>query len=293
MYNSFVKGWIEQYKTIFGQTGKISEKMISQICRIQDCKHLGEVWQFAQTAGVNAHTAIMHRKMWEWLYIAQALEERNLLTEGKRGLGFACGKEPLVSLFAEKGCKIVATDCPADVESANSWKNTNQHSDDLDDLFFSDITSRETLDKNVKFQFADMKNIPRDFTGFDFVWSSCAMEHLGSIYAAKNFAVEAMKCLKPGGVAVHTTEINIRSSIETIMTGGVVPLRTIDFIDIFEHLVWQGHKVEPLDFRLGNSDEEYKFADSENPSEISQPHFKLKLAKTLLTSFGMIIYKKD
>jgi hypothetical protein len=49
----------------------------------------------------------VHRKGWEWCYIAQALRERGMLQPGKRGLGFAVGREPLVDLFASHGCEIM------------------------------------------------------------------------------------------------------------------------------------------------------------------------------------------
>ena len=54
----------------------------------------------------------LHRKLWEWYYISQVLHERGMLQPGKKGLGFAVGKEPLISLFAKMGCDILATDMP-------------------------------------------------------------------------------------------------------------------------------------------------------------------------------------
>ena len=52
----------------------------------------------------------VNRKFWEWCAIAQALEERNLLVSGSRGLGFAVGTEPLA--------------CSSPVEAAPSWRRT-------------------------------------------------------------------------------------------------------------------------------------------------------------------------
>ena len=40
---------------------------------------------------------MLHRKMWEWLFIAEALRERGMLAAGRRGVGFGVGQEPLVS----------------------------------------------------------------------------------------------------------------------------------------------------------------------------------------------------
>ena len=51
-----------------------------------------------------------------------------------------------------------------------------------------------------------MNHLPDDLRGFDFTWSSCALEHLGTLAAGADFVVAQMDCLRPGGVAVHTTE---------------------------------------------------------------------------------------
>ncbi len=53
--------------------------------------------------GVDGRDVMLHRKMWEWLFIAEALAERGMLAEGRRGLGFGVGQEPLVAAFAATG----------------------------------------------------------------------------------------------------------------------------------------------------------------------------------------------
>src|SRR6266542_2731592 len=65
----------------------------------------------------------LHRKLWEFAYVAQALYERGVLGPGKRGLGFAVGQEPLPALFASRGCTIVASDLHTEKVSAG-WKDT-------------------------------------------------------------------------------------------------------------------------------------------------------------------------
>lgn len=41
-----------------------------------------------------------HRKLWEYVFICQALWERYAIRPGARGLGFGVGTEPLTSWFA-------------------------------------------------------------------------------------------------------------------------------------------------------------------------------------------------
>lgn len=62
----------------------------------------------------------------------------------------------------------------------------------------------------MRFDFADMNNISASlFDGFDFVWSPCALEHLGSKQLGLEFIVKSAQCLKPGGMAVHATEFDL------------------------------------------------------------------------------------
>ena len=61
-----------------------------------------------------------------------------------------------------------------------------------------------------------MTSIPYKFdASFDFCWSVCALEHLGTLQNGLEFVRQATRTLRPGGVAVHTTEYNIEDG-ETI-----------------------------------------------------------------------------
>src|SRR6516162_10212999 len=67
------------------------------------------------------------RKLWEFCFIAQALSERGMLQPGRRGLGFAVGREPLPALFASYGCEVVATDLDPERAREKNWVDTGQH----------------------------------------------------------------------------------------------------------------------------------------------------------------------
>lgn len=233
----------------------------------------------------------MHRKIWEWCYIAQALYERDMLTKGEKGLGFAVGQEPLVSFFADYGCNIIATDL--DIQKATSsksnWINTNQHSECLDDLNKKGICDSQVFNNNVKFEYVDMNYIPKHLKNFDFCWSSCAMEHLGSIQQGKDFIYNMLDCLKPGGIAVHTTEFNVMSNKETVDYHQDVLFRKKDFEEISEILKSKGHKIE-LDFKLGNTKYD-NFVDK--PPYKHNPHIKFQYGDYVSTSYGLIIQKSN
>src|ERR1700722_11353317 len=67
---------------------------------------------------------MLHRKMWEWLFIAEALRERGMLTAGHRGVGFGVGQEPLVALFAAAVCGVVPAEQPHASTVASGWTDS-------------------------------------------------------------------------------------------------------------------------------------------------------------------------
>jgi len=184
------------------------------------------------------------RKLWEEAYIAEVLWQQGMLVPGKRGIGFGCGSEKLVSLFANFGCKILATDFQSDNVVGSSWRN--EHGSNLDSLFYPEIcSSRELYNKNVEFREVDMGNIPKDLGEFDFMWSSCAFEHIAPkpIILGPKFVQKSFRYLKPGGIAVHTTEYNVSSNEDTIedyfergdgsVEGAVAIYRKKDLLTLF------------------------------------------------------------
>jgi hypothetical protein len=60
-----------------------------------------------------------------------------------------------------------------------------------------------------------MNWIPTDLGKFDFIWSACALEHLGTLHHGLFFILHTMSMLNKNGIAVHTTEFNINSEIAT------------------------------------------------------------------------------
>jgi hypothetical protein len=231
---------------------------------------------------------MLHRKPWEWCFIAQALFERGVLTEGRRGLGFAVGTEPLSALFASLGCHIVATDLGRDDADEAGWTATNQHAASLLQLNTRGICADATFAERVAFREADMRRIPADLRGFDFLWSACALEHLGGLRQGIDFVLAAMDCLSPGGIAVHTTELNCASDRSTVDRGHSVIYRRRDLLELADLLRARGHSVEPFDFNLGDTEAD-RFVDE--PPYNGRAHLKLRVDGHVATSFGFIIRK--
>jgi hypothetical protein len=229
----------------------------------------------------------LNRKIWEWCYIAQALQERGMLQPGRRGLGFAVGQEPLVSLFASAGCEITATDLDTDRAESAGWVHTDQHSHDLATLNQRGICDPEDFRRRVTFRHADMNRIPSDFEGgYDFLWSSCSFEHLGSLGLGEQFVYNAMACLKPGGIAVHTTEFNVHSNTRTIDYRNTVIFRRCDMERIAERLTACRHRIEPFSFQTGDlpADETVDV-----PPYGQDGSLKLLIRDYVCTSVGLIV----
>lgn len=230
----------------------------------------------------------LHRKIWEWAYIASALADMNVLKPGLIGLGFGVGKEPLVPLIASLGCKILATD-QSEIEAENTgWKASNQYGGELDQLNSKSLCDPILFNQNVTFRTLDMRSIPEDIMGFDFNWSSCAFEHLGSIEAGLRFIIEQLDTLKPGGIAVHTTEFNVSSNSETVESGPTVLFRRRDLQLLESRLHKLGHQIR-FDFTLG---------ETEHDLHVDRPpyqgaHLRLEADGYVITSFGIVIRKGE
>ena len=61
-----------------------------------------------------------------------------------------------------------------------------------------------------------------------------------------------MRTLRPGGVAVHTTEFNFLHQQDTVETGVTVLFLARHFTELANRLERAGHRVGPLDFDVGD-----------------------------------------
>lgn len=232
----------------------------------------------------------LHRKLWEYFYVAQVLFERDMLAPGKRGLGFAVGREALPALFANFGCEILATDLAEEVALVDGWAQTGQHSNQIEHLHYDHVCSREKFFSLARYENLNMNEIPANLSGqFDFCWSSCAFEHLGSIEHGLTFVERSIDTLVPGGIAVHTTEFNLSSNKDTIESPILSIFRQRDMEDLAARLTAAGHEVSPFDWSEGPG-----FAETviDLPPYKASPHLKLRIAEYDCTSVGIIVRKK-
>lgn len=256
----------------------VDSRMLAWADRIRDA------WDHSHTGA----PVLTHRKIWEWVFIIQALYERGMLGPGRRGIGFGVGQDPLAALFASLGCEVVATDLEPTKAAEAGWVESEQHAATLADLNRDGICDAELFSTNVSFRFVDMRAIPQDLRrgGFDFSWSACSFEHLGSIWAGEEFVFRQMDCLRPGGTAVHTTEFNVQSNSKTVRVGHTVLFRRRDVESLVKELRLRGHAIE-VDFDTGSSPADLHV----DQPPWSGPHLKIQLERFVATSIGLIVGK--
>lgn len=195
-----------------------------------------------------------HRKQWEFVYIVRALRAAGVLRKGARGLVFAAGHEPTISYFASLGANITATDMDAKRAVTAGWATTGQHASQLNDLYRDyHAHTLQQFRHHVSFQVADMNRLNTSWYGqYDFVWSTCSLEHVGSIALGKLFALKSANMLRPGGIAVHTTEFTLSSQSATVEEGATVMWRRADVEELRADLRGFGFEVGGACFGSGH-----------------------------------------
>jgi SAM-dependent methyltransferase len=244
--------------------------------------------EFCYFLGVDP--TLLHRKNWEWVWIAAVLKRRGYLREGIKGLGFGVGSEPLPVFFARSGIQVLATDAPTEAIEWQGWHSTHQHAASLEPLRRPHLLTDDEFDRLVRFQAVDMNHIPAELRGFDFCWSSCCLEHLGSIEHGLTFVEESLRTLRPGGLAIHTTEFNLSSNQDTFAHPTCSLFRKQDIEALYSRLITAGHKPWPLNFYPGAGPAD---AYIDLPPYGSPLHLRLELASYVSTSIGLVIEKNS
>jgi len=204
-----------------------------------------------------------------------------------KGLGFAVGTEPLSSIFARYGVDVLASD----LADGNMWAETAQHAASRDALFVPRLIGRSEFEARVSFQpvdMADLSGLPSDT--YDFLWSSCSLEHVGSMSDGLDFVVNAMRLLKPGGVATHTTEFNVASNDETLTDRHMCVYRKRDFEELDYRLRRIRCGMEPMDMTVGTHPHDLNY-DTMPYFQSGGIHIKLDLLGHIATSCLIIVHK--
>jgi SAM-dependent methyltransferase len=265
--------------------------LVSRLCTQRDVE---SDWMGAWAHQIRL-PRVFRRKLWEFGFVAQALFNAGKLVPGAAGLGFGCGEEPLPSLFAKYGAEILATDQAPDAAAQLGWAQTQQHATTIAQIRRADICPDPAKLAAIRLEYVEMNDIPRDLDGrFDFCWSACALEHLGSIERGLAFVENAMRTLKPGGIAVHTLEYNVCDDCETIDNWPTVLFQRKHMVALVERLRRAGHVVDDPDFSRGDQIlDQLVDLPPWHPEIVSLlddwTQLKLSVDGFICTSFGLIV----
>ena len=233
-------------------------------------------------------TPSFNRKKWEWfLGLQNAFAHFGGDFDGKRAIGFGVGLEPIPDLLAKIGFEVLATDY-REGQEAHLWADTEQLSATLLDLNSRSIASPELFSERVTYRDVDMNNIPDDLTGaFDFVFSFCSLGHIGGYHNGLNFVRESTRLLKPGGLAVHTTELDLSTRLDILESPALSLYRAEDLQSLVEDLVRDGFDLPEHSFTLGPGAAE-QWVDREPWSQI---HLRLDVLGHDVVPFGIVVKK--
>lgn len=227
-----------------------------------------------------------HRKVWEWCYLLDAMEQAGVLRPGASALGFGVGREPVPAVLAGRGVAVLATDQPA--HGAEIWDRTNEHAADGGALRNDGICDADRFAELVRFRPVDMRALPADLGVHDVLWSSCCIEHLGSPQAGLDFVLDSLRHVKPGGLSVHTTEYDTLDNdpIVEVDEPSTVFYRRRDIEALVLRLRREGHRVT-CNFKVSQQQPADRFVDT--PPYTHDPHLRLQVGRAVATSFGIAI----
>jgi hypothetical protein len=240
----------------------------------------------------HATVDVPHRKLWEFCYILRAAEQHGRLEPGLSAVGFGVGQEPIPAALARFGLSVLATDLDASADESVAWAETGQHLSQSSALSRPDVVSDAVLEQRVRTRAVDMNEVPDDLGRFDLVWSACALEHLGSPEAGIEFIIRTLELLEPGGIAVHTTELELTSRAETADYGHLAVYRVADLDRL-------AGSVRSMGFEMATN--WYVSMDTPADRWVSLPpyphddpaHLKLMIGDSVSTSVGLLIRRPE
>ncbi len=242
-------------------------------------------WYRQRCRELNVPT-VFHRKYWEFAIIADVALQHGLemYAHPFRALGFGVGAEPIPAWLAGREATVVATDAP----SEGPWKG--QHAASIDALTHKGLCTDRQLEEFVTFRPVDMNAIPEDLLQgqFDLTWSCGSFEHIGSVEQCLTFFCTQMRALRPGGLAVHTTEFNPDSTRPTMDRKHLCLFREQELRDLEARLLAQGDRLWPLDLTEGG-----EVADRHVAKDAADmPHLSLALGGGYTTTSILLVAQR-
>ncbi|WP_116092004.1 hypothetical protein [Sphingomonas crusticola] len=183
---------------------------------------------------------------WRKVYTLQVLRRYGMLEHGAVGLGFEPSPSGVPAALAAMQTRVVAA-FPARPGYPLNPDTLKQ------DLRGRAPCDERAFEENIIARIASWRNIPEDLVNFDFLWSSHANERLYSVAAAAQFVENAMRCLRPGGLAVHTMSYDLAPGGRSTPSSERVLLQQNDVERLGLVLVSRGHEVAQFKFSTADA----------------------------------------
>ncbi|MBK6912349.1 MAG: class I SAM-dependent methyltransferase [Ignavibacteriales bacterium] len=144
-----------------------------------------------------------HRKQWEFAMIYYILEKQGLISEDKIGLSVGGGYERVLYSIARRINHLTVTDL---YELETTWDTARTDSPEA--LIKQRMPFNMDINKLSVINM-DMRDLKFEDNSFDFCYSSCSVEHIGSFEDFLKHLDEVWRVLKEEGIYVFTTELHL------------------------------------------------------------------------------------
>jgi SAM-dependent methyltransferase len=172
---------------------------LNKVCRVSDGGN--PLWRRGyDDLGFPASPEVFHRKIWEFNQALYGLRKLRRLASGATALGIGCGHEELMYFLANRISKVVATDI-----YEGGYLGGEGEADVLrHPAKYAPFRFRED---HLEVRQMDALALQFEAESFDFVFCLSSLEHFGNDHDKLTSLREMQRVLKPGGVAVLTTEV--------------------------------------------------------------------------------------
>lgn len=172
---------------------------LNKVCRTADAGD--PLWRRGyDDLGFSPSPEVFHRKVWEFNQALYGLRTLNRLAPAATALGIGCGHEEFMYFLANRIRRVIATDLYEGV-----WIGGESDADVLDHpAKYAPFKYREA---HLEVRRMNALALEAGDRSVDFVFCLSSIEHFGTRRDKLTSLREMYRILKPGGVAVLTTEV--------------------------------------------------------------------------------------
>lgn len=222
---------------------------------------------------------LRHRKLWEWIHGVAGMVRLGRLQPSTHALGIAVGHEPVIYWLANRVSRVVATDL---------YRGTFADNEATPDVLRDPDKYAPYAYPRERVRFLPMSGTDICFGDetFDLVFSFCSIEHFGSRANSARALREMARVLRPGGIAVVSTEVLLNDQppqeeifapweiYETLVApSGLLMIGDIAPADLSPYFAAPINLLDRNDLSSG------------------RPHFVLRIEQALFTSVMLFLQK--